>query len=537
MLKLLFYHAAGQPPSNTDRGFNLGVVTLYLKTHIDTHCPDIKDQIEWLIPIQHETTDDELVAICNTEKIDLLCSSHYIWNHRQLLGQLERIYPRLTNTKIVAGGPSIDVNIDTSFFKKYPFIDYAVYGAGEHAFASLLQSVIHNRKLNVSDTSNLAWQDQGHQVVSEFKYVPQTAISPYTSNRQLFSKMIEQETQNGIFLNDITIPYELTRGCPYSCTFCDWNSGLSNKVTRRKNTYQEEIDFFYDLGLRHIYLADANVGQYEEDIELVEYFAKKNLENNGNFYLEGNFSKLRKENNLKIYHTMGRAGLARRFIISVQDTNLSVLKNIDRPDVGWHEHEKIINELAENYPDIPAWVQVIQGLPGQTVETWRNSLALIAKSQVELMPFINELLPASPAARDSTYQERFKFVYSNSIRLSGGNFYQGIFPESCVSFTKRDFVKMNMITIIYNTLLTMRFTKNNIDVEALADKLLQTNEVQILEENLYDNWHNHNNFFFTKTFAPGMPETTPWSACDHVVEIRYSLVNNSHFLNLLEINL
>jgi hypothetical protein len=532
MLNLLFYHAN----TPTEDRLELGVVVLYLKTYIDTHCLDIKDQINWLIPIQYQITDDELVDVCNTKKVDLLCSSHYIWNNSHLMSQLERIHHRLNNTKIVAGGPSIDVNINADFFKNYPFINYAVYGAGEHAFASVLEGIIQNRKLIAFNTSNLAWQDQGHQVVSKFKYVPQITISPYTSNRQFFSKMIEQETANGTPLDNIQIPYELTRGCPYACTFCDWNSGLSNKVSRRKNTYQEEIDFFQEIGIKHIYLADANVGQYFEDVEMVEYFAKKNLENNAKFRLEANFSKLKKENNLKILHLMGQASLAQRFMISVQDPNLDVLQNIDRPDVGWDEHEKIISELAENYPNIQIGVQVIQGLPGQTVETWRSSLALISKSPAQLMPFISELLPASPAAIDRVYQERFKFVYSSSTRFNGRNFHQGFFPESCVSFTKRDFVKMNMITMVYNALLTMRFEKQIVDIETSVDKLLQTDEIQILEENLYDNWHNHNNFFFTKKFAPEMPDIAPWSACEHSNQTRYILVNNSHFLNLLKNN-
>ena len=110
--------------------------------------------------------------------------------------------------------------------------------------------------------------------------------------------------------------------------FCDWNSGLTNKTTRRKGTYEDEIDLFYDLGIKGIYLADANVGQYEEDIDMVAYLAKKNIEEGAEFRTDGNFSKLRKENNLKIYHLLARGNLITDnagFIISVQDTNEDVL--------------------------------------------------------------------------------------------------------------------------------------------------------------------------------------------------------------------
>ena len=149
------------------------------------------------------------------------------------------------------------------------------------------------------------------------------------------------------------------------------------------------------------------------------------------------------------------------------------------------------------------------------------------------MVFINELLPASPAAVDKKYQERFKFIYSTSNRYNGMTYHKGNFPESCISFSKRDFVKMNMITIIYNGLLTLRFKKRITDIEPLVDKLLESDEIKILEENLYDNWHNYNNFFFTKTFGPGMPDSMPQSACHHSHETRWMLTNNTYFLNLL----
>jgi hypothetical protein len=114
MVNVLFYHA--NTPA-ADPRLELGVAILYLKTHIDANCPNIKDQIEWLVPQQYQVSDDQLVDICNSKKVDLLCSSHYIWNNSQLLEQLERIKSRLPNIKIVAGGPSVDVNIDTDFFK------------------------------------------------------------------------------------------------------------------------------------------------------------------------------------------------------------------------------------------------------------------------------------------------------------------------------------------------------------------------------------------------------------------------------------
>lgn len=501
MVKVLFYHANDILTENTEPILFLGIAALYLKTYIDTTHPDISNQIDWLLPIQQRLSDDELVEYCNTVKPDIICSSHYIWNHSFLLEQLGCIRHRIhDNITVVAGGPSIDVNIDPNFFAKYPFIDYAVYGAGEVAFADLIISIVKHKKLIAFNTSNIAWVDEKKQqsVIANFNYVPQSKISPFLHNKELFTAMV-----NDIQAKHVSpvIPYDLTRGCPYSCTFCDWNSGLTNKVSRRKGSYKDEIDFFQKLGITNIYLSDANVGQYQEDIDMIAYFAEKNLNENANFVLDGNYSKLRKENNLKIYHLLGKGNLVSEFAgftISVQDINPEVLQNIDRPDVGWAEHLQMINELKEAFPNRRSKVQLIQGLPGQTVESWRATLAEISKHELLLQPFISELLPASPAARDTEYQRKFNFKYSTSQRYLSGHIFRGTFPESCVSFTQRDYVKMTMLTIFYSALLQFKLqTKEKFDFELVVDDFLRSNNYQILEDNLYDNWTQHDKFYFS----------------------------------------
>lgn len=275
MIKVLFYHANDGLSDPSEPILFLGIASLYLKTHIEITQPEIAKEIEWLLPVQTRLTDKEFVEYCNNVKPDIICTSHYIWNHSFLLEQLERIKDKIPkNIIIAAGGPSIDVNIDPAFFEKYPFIDFAVYGAGEQAFTDLVTSIVTKKKLIAFNTSNIAWFDQSKNktVIAEFKYVPQLKISPFLHNEEFFTAIVKHLLDRNI---RIVVPYELTRGCPYSCTFCDWNSGLSNKVTRRKETFKQEIDLFQLLNIRNIYLSDANVGQYDEDIEVVRYFAEK----------------------------------------------------------------------------------------------------------------------------------------------------------------------------------------------------------------------------------------------------------------------
>jgi hypothetical protein len=504
MIKVLFYHATDSSPSTAqNKKLFLSIAAIYLKTHLEINHSDIAKQIEWLIPLQHRLSDDELLKICHEQQPDLLCTSHYIWNQSFLTEQLERIKKKLNSScKILAGGPSIDVNINSNFFKDYPFIDYAVYGAGEAAFADLVSHLINNKKLVAFNVSNLAWQDNGKTFISDYKYVSQSKISPFLYNEDFFTKIVENEYKNDY---KIILPYELTRGCPYSCTFCDWNSGLSTKVTRRKETYKQEIDLFQKLKIQDLYLADANFGQYDEDVALAEYLVHKNLNENAGFTTESNPSKLKKDNNLKIYHLFAKGNLVSKhwgFTFSVQDINPTVLKNINRPDVGWDVHLDMINELSLHYPDIQPKVQFILGLPGQNKKTIRESLGEITKHNLRLCLFLNELLPASPASLDKTYQEKFKFKYSNSERYNEFGYFKGSFPESCISFDREELVEMIIIGSFYSGLSILRFKSEylNIDIERTVDHFIESKYYKLLKEDLLTNWIGNDKFYFTKNF-------------------------------------
>ena len=226
-------------------------------------------------------------------------------------------------------------------------------------------------------------------------------------------------------------------------------SAIGNKVSRRKNTYQQEIDLFQQLGVTNIYLSDANVGQYTEDIDMIDYFAQKNLKENAGFHVGGNFSKLKKENNLKIFNIMAQGRLVKKTLnFSVQDINQQVLDNINRPDVGWDVHVAMADELREKYPHLIVKAQLIYGLPGQTPTTWRQTLEQVTRQNILPVIFLNEPLPASPAIYDPEYQRRFQYEYVHSNRILG-TMYSSKIPKKSSSFDQQDLVHMNLLSAMY----------------------------------------------------------------------------------------
>jgi len=535
-MKILFYHHNNVLTNHTlvhAPAVFMGLASIYLKTYVEIKKPEVSKKLEWCVPQQLKLSDEELIALIDKEKIDILCTTHYIWNYKALLDQLKRIKDKVSpEILFLAGGPSVDVNINPNYFVDNQFIDYAFYGSGEKAFAEFIEMIVDNKPLDPAKLSNMAWPDVDRQaIVAEYEYVPQLKTSPFVHNKQMFTEMIDDIKTYNCFP---IIPYELTRGCPYACTFCDWNTGFSNKTTRRKESYKDEIDLFYDLGIQHLYLSDANVGQYQEDLDMIDYLAEKNITQNAGFKVDGNFSKLRKENNLKIYHAMAKSGMCNNFVISLQDSNPDVLDNIDRPDVGWEAHTKIITELTESYPNIPALVQLIQGLPGQTVESWRQTLSDVVK-QDNVIPliYVNEILSASPAARDQNYIEKWNFKYSHSLRWDtlAQSEFRSPFSMSCTSFSEYDFVEMTLLSLIYTTVInhkrSLTINNANFDLDKIVDSFLISDYYKNLKDNLTENWLNHDKFYFT-TEIDGSLRDTPSTACCMVVSDIIPKINNNH---------
>ena len=532
-MKILFYYCQ---TFAADSGlFYFGTADLYLKTQIDLEHTDIADKVSWLTPEYFSLTDSELVQLVEQQQPDVFCTSHYVWNDVMLHDQLRKIKQLFPNIKTVVGGPSVDCHINTDFFHNHPWVDYAIYGPGELAFANLLKSMLGQHTLNSLSTVNTSWVNQTtqRQIVAPYRYQPESAVSPYLHNRERLAYATKMIRSRGF---EPSLSYSLTRGCPYSCTFCDWNSGLGNKVSRRRGSYRAEVDLFCELELYSLYLADANVGQYQEDVDMIAYLAEKNVKHGAQFLLQGNFSKLRKENNAKIFKIMGEAGLVRKvFVLSVQDINSEVLKNVDRPDVGWPVHQQMIRDLRAQFPNKVSGIQLIQGLPGQTLETWINTLKTVTKENVALSVFLSELLPASPAAMDKDYQQRWQFEYSNSERINTvGVRFRGNFAASCASYTRHDQCAMSVLSIFFTALSFLNLglgidTVRLVDIDAITDQFLESSIYQELTQDLYHNWITNDQFFFTKNiaFEPALvPACAPY-------EVAYEWLIDKTFLKFL----
>lgn len=413
-----------------------------------------KDQVGWLRTVYNsKVTVEELFETVKVESVDVLCLSMYIWNRAQLSHLAKLVKEHMPNTIIVAGGPDLDAHCNPAFFKDNPFIDYVVYGDGEEAFAMLLDSLVEGKQLD--NAVNVVTPNK----VFPFKIFQDAEFAECSPWIELKDELLVDINQYG---KDNTVIYwEMARGCPYSCSFCDWNNGLHNKVKRRRSNWREEIDLFVDLGIE-VRVIDANWGMYKEDLEIHKYAMGKLV------FVAMNLPKLNKKVAYELVSMSYEHFPNGRYVVSLQDLNEEVLKNIDRPSPPWPEHKQLIIDLLAKHPTLVLKGELIIGLPGQRIDSWIDTLIELESTGIKsIEENIWMMLPGSPAYK-TDYQKKFNITYDeitfinrefdsideirNAIEVGDTGWYKSRIVTGTYSTNFAEILTILAISVIYNKL-------------------------------------------------------------------------------------
>lgn len=425
-------------------------VPLYLNSYIKTIDKNLYDKIEWVKIDFSRRSQQELVAMIKESDANVVCFSLYFWNKdliKSITANIKALLPE--DILILAGGPAVNPVRDSTYVDNNPDFDFIVYSQGEKPFYDILKHKFENKKFNVLTTKNCAWKDKntGKVKLANYELYRDSKGSPYLESEDLLKQVISDPEYIGM---NFSFPYETARGCPYNCSFCDWTSGLTHKVTKRKTNYELELDMFDRLGLHYLCLADANFGLFKEDKPIMEYLGKLNQANGFKFKtISTNYSKTHKDRVYEILEIAIENKIISNAKISVQDIHTFILDNIERPDIPWEDQLKYIFKLKEKFPDITVTIELIQGLPGQTRDTWETTLREISKHGFISLVFKFTEIPNSPASYDTEWRQRMQ-VKTTNMKLEWNSFGDAI-TES-YSFTNSDYGYFNFLTEVYGIL-------------------------------------------------------------------------------------
>ena len=302
---------------------------------------------------------------------DIIAFSTYVWNHQYNYTLAKSIKDKNPNKFIIFGGPEPAIE-DPEFFKKYPFIDLIVKLEGEITFRRILEELPSNNLKSIKGlliNENGATIDTGAAVrITNLEDVP----SPYLSG--VFDQLIQDNPDV-----EWNTTLETNRGCPYACTFCDWGSLTYNKVKKFElERVFDELEYFGRLRSGFVSFTDANFGIFIERDDLI---ADKLIEVQKQYgYPKGisiAWAKNQKQEVVNIVKKL-MPYFNHGLTLSVQSLDETVLDNIRRKNMEVNKLEEIFQLCEQNA--IPMYTELILGLPGETIDSWKENFWRLFRS-------------------------------------------------------------------------------------------------------------------------------------------------------------
>jgi radical SAM superfamily enzyme YgiQ (UPF0313 family) len=321
---------------------------------------------------RRETISDAIKILADSDIVGL---STYIWNrsYNHVLGrELRKANP---NIFIFTGGPEPPIT-DPKFFERFPYIDVAVKQEGEISVKNILECLLGNRD-NMKSIPGLLINDNGKIIdtgpgirIEKLDEIP----SPYLTD--VFKPLMDKHPE--IRWN---ATLETNRGCPYACTFCDWGSLTYNKVKKfgLERVY-DELEWIGKNNCDFVSLTDANFGIFPERDSLIAdklIEVQKRYDNPKAYTIA--WAKNQKQEVVDIVRKLIYEGGSKMGLnLSVQSMDDNVLDIIKRKNLEMNKIEEVF-ELCEQY-SIPLYTELILGLPGETLDTWKDNFYKLFKA-------------------------------------------------------------------------------------------------------------------------------------------------------------
>jgi len=334
---------------------------------------------------------------------DILLCSCYTWNWEITLHTAKEIKKRNPNCLIILGGPQVP-NLSEGFFEKHPYVNILVHGEGELSLYHLLKEYLNKKdytKVKGIETKN-------------FRNPPESRInednipSPYLTN--LIWELVNKDDSEAWAVN-----WETNRGCPYGCTFCDWGDAAFNKTTRyAEEKLFQEIDWFAKNKLTYIECCDANFGLFQDrDFRIARKLKESALKTGYPQFFHSAWAKFSSDKIIPIAKELQAGGLLRDVTLALQSLDETTLEIVKRANIKFDKFSQLTKTFQEN--NIPTYTEIIRGLPGETLESFKNGLEIIVSDgNIGTMYIYNCAIYINAPMNTPSYKEQYKIKTKKS---------------------------------------------------------------------------------------------------------------------------
>lgn len=289
--------------------------------------------------------DDIQEYVDSIDSIDLACFSTYVWNRSYNIQLAKAIKNKFPKCHISFGGPQTTVDY-------LEFCDSICLSEGELCLVELMQDISAGRP-----TKSI----YEHARMPSLDNIP----SPYTEG--LFDDMIRREPNA-----KWAAVFETNRGCPYSCTFCEWGGLTASKIFKfSMERIKGELKWFAKNPIAVVFIADANFGIFKDrDLEIAHLINDALGDSDRLEYISLNYPKNSNERVFEISKILGE--VSKGITISAQSMNPDTLKAIKRTNMKVNDFSHML-KLADQY-NTHTYTELILGLPLETMETWKQGI-------------------------------------------------------------------------------------------------------------------------------------------------------------------
>jgi len=364
--------------------------------------PDIKENYRFMPFNYHMDSLTNIMA--RYDEPEVAAFSLSMWNEQLNIHVAREVKRRWPNCLIVFGGPQVPQHAH-DYFRQHPFVDVAVRAEGEEAFAKILARNLESR--NFDGLTGVTWR-KGDDIVRNTAESHQPKDldmypSPYLEG--LFDDIM---ATSGMEMQAII---ETNRGCPFPCSFCYWGQGgLSRKYRFHGiERVKKEIEWSAKNKIKYLFNADSNFGMHKRDEEIAEILVQTKKEFGFPEKFRTCFGKNADERIYEIAKKLHASDMEKGITLALQSNTPEVLKNIQRQNIKMSAYQNL--QVKFNEVNVPVYSELILGLPGETVESWKTGIENLLKAGLknQLFIYLCQVFP-NTEMWDKDYQARFGIV-------------------------------------------------------------------------------------------------------------------------------
>ena len=308
--------------------------------------------------------------------------TNYFWNRPSNIELAHRIKAAMPGALIVFGGNEVTNQGDVLLHD--PAIDVVVNGEGEVVFTNLLAAYLDGTR-HFSQVQGISFRDESGTIITT---LPQPRIDNLDS---IPSPFLSGACDVQDVKTSREVVYEFSRGCPFKCAFCFWGTAVGTKTRRFSfDRIQADLEFLVsnlENGSR-LWVADANFGMVEADVQIAELLAGMVHKHNKRIFMFTNWAKNTSRRVVKAATILYNNHLISGMTLSAQSINPDVLELAERKNIPFEYYQQLQEEFHKL--GIPTYTELLLGMPGETYDSFRDGVDKIIS--VGGTPFIYPLL-------------------------------------------------------------------------------------------------------------------------------------------------